>query len=100
MKTLLKTIGLAITSILCLSACTFAGDSSTLTAGTPGFLMGLWHGLVAPLSLIARFFLDIEMYALPNSGVTYDLGFLIGIVGAIPVGWLATLISVGFYFFA
>ena len=85
---------------LLLTGCTFAGDSSSLTAGAPGFLMGIWHGILAPYTLVVRFFLDIEMYAVPNGGIAYDLGFLLGIIGAIPIGWLATIISIGFYFLA
>jgi len=98
-KNILK-IASALFFILVLTGCTFAGDSSSLTDGTPGFLMGIWHGILAPLTLIVRFFLDIEMYAVPNSGFGYDIGFLLGVVGAIPLGWLATLISIGFYFLA
>lgn len=98
-KILLKSLGLLLI-VLVLTGCTFAGDTSAFTAGTPGFLMGFWHGIIAPYTLIVRFFLDIKMYATPNSGLTYDLGFLFGIVGAIPLGWLATLIAIGFYFFA
>ena len=89
-----------IIATLVLSGCTFAGDSSSLTAGTPGFLMGIWHGILAPYTLIVRFFLEIKMYAATNSGFGYDLGFLIGIVGAIPLGWLATIISIAFFFLA
>lgn len=90
---------LGLTALL-LAGCTFAGDTSTFTAGTPGFLMGIWHGVVAPYTLVVRFFLDIKMYAVPNSGLTYDLGFLLGIIGAIPLGWLATIVSIVFFFVA
>jgi len=87
---------LAIVVVL-LTGCTFAGDPSRFASGTPGFLMGIWHGVVAPYTLIVRFFLDIKMYAIPNSGIGYDIGFLLGIVGAIPLGWLAALISIAFF---
>jgi len=94
-----KIVLLGLTALL-LTGCTFAGDSSALTAGTPGFLMGIWHGIVAPYTLIVRFFLDIKMYAVPNGGLGYDVGFLLGIIGAIPLGWLATLISIAFFLLA
>jgi hypothetical protein len=94
-----KIIMLALVGLV-LSGCTFAGDSSALTAGTPGFLMGIWHGIIAPYTLIVRFFLDIKMYAIPNTGIGYDVGFLLGIIGAIPLGWLATLISIAFFLLA
>jgi hypothetical protein len=44
--------------------------------------------------------LDIKMYAIPNTGLGYDVGFLLGIIGAIPLGWLATLISIAFFLLA
>ena len=61
---------------------------------SPGFFSGVWHGLLAPYSLIARWFMDDgAMYAVPNTGWFYDAGFLIGIVGSIPIGWAAAIIS-------
>ena len=60
----------------------------------PGFFSGTWHGLLAPYSLVARWFMDDgAMYAVPNTGWFYDAGFLIGIVGSIPIGWAAAIIS-------
>lgn len=46
---------------------------------TPGFWFGLLNGLTAPFALIGGFFSDIRIYAYPNSGWWYDLGFMIGI---------------------
>jgi hypothetical protein len=45
----------------------------------PGFFSGLWHGLVAPLAFVASIVSDVRMYAYPNTGVLYDLGFLLGL---------------------
>jgi hypothetical protein len=98
-KSILSILLLTVVVVL-LTGCTFAGDPSKFASGTPGFLMGIWHGVVAPYTLIVRYFLDIKMYAVPNSGIGYDLGFLLGIVGAIPIGWLATLISIAFFLLA
>jgi hypothetical protein len=49
--------------------------------GNPyGFFGGLWHGLIAPLSLIGSIFSDdIAFYAINNSGGWYDFGFALGI---------------------
>ena len=100
MKHISKITALTLLAVVLLSGCTFAGDSSTFSSGTPGFLMGIWHGITAPYTLVVRFFLDIKMYAIPNSGLTYDIGFLLGIIGAIPLGWLAAIISIAFYLIA
>ena len=41
---------------------------------------GLWHGIIAPVTLIISFFnSDVRMYEVHNSGSEYDLGFLIGV---------------------
>lgn len=61
----------------------------------PGFFSGIWHGLLAPYSLVARWFIDDgAMYAVPNTGWFYDVGFLIGVAGSIPIGWAAAILSI------
>ncbi|RNC90659.1 hypothetical protein [Oceaniradius stylonematis] len=68
-----------------LSAC--ATQPSTNYANEPGFWMGLFHGLVAPLSFIGSILTgDIRIYAFPNSGRWYDFGFLLGLI---PWGFLS-----------
>ena len=47
--------------------------------GAPGFWFGLVHGMTAPLALIGGLFSDIRIYAFPNTGWWYDLGFILGI---------------------
>ena len=79
-----------------LTGFTFVEPGNVSSFGTPGFFMGVWHGLVAPYTLIIRLFADIYMYAVPNNGLFYDTGFLLGIVFSLPIGWLAAIISTGF----
>lgn len=44
-----------------------------------GFLGGLWHGIIAPLSFIGSLLSEnIAMYAVNNNGGWYDLGFVLG----------------------
>ncbi|MFY9152492.1 MAG: hypothetical protein WAO52_10775 [Prolixibacteraceae bacterium] len=44
-----------------------------------GFLSGLWHGFIAPLSFVGSLFFDhIAMYAVNNNGGWYDFGFVLG----------------------
>ncbi len=41
---------------------------------------GLWHGLIAPATLVVSFFnSDVRMYEVHNAGSEYDLGFLFGV---------------------
>lgn len=45
-----------------------------------GFLGGLWHGIIAPLSWIGSLFSDdIAIWAVNNNGGWYAFGFLLGI---------------------
>lgn len=71
-------LALAILVFLGLSGCAHQ-PVGTFTPGAPGFWLGLLHGLIAPISLIGSFFADHRIYAFPNSGVLYDLGFLLGL---------------------
>ena len=86
-------VSAVVTFLLLLVACGFVGTEPISAWDPPGFFAGIWHGLLAPWTLILRLFLDIKMYAVPNTGWFYDLGFLIGVVFSIPVGWIAAIIA-------
>ena len=46
-----------------------------------GFWPGLWHGFIAPCTLIISLFSDkIHMYEVHNSGNWYNFGFLLGMM--------------------
>jgi hypothetical protein len=46
-----------------------------------GFLKGVWHGWIAPLSLIVGFFNDhTRVYDPNNTGWWYDFGFYMAII--------------------
>ena len=87
-------VSAVVVPLLLLAACGFVATEPISGWDPPGFFLGVWHGLLAPWTLILRLFLDIKMYAVPNTGWFYDLGFLIGIVFSIPVGWIAAIIAV------
>jgi hypothetical protein len=44
----------------------------------PGFWSGLLHGFTILFSLIGSIFTDYRIYAFPNSGGWYDLGYFFG----------------------
>jgi hypothetical protein len=45
-----------------------------------GFVQGLWHGIIAPVSVVGSFFNPaMQMYEVHNNGREYNLGFLIGV---------------------
>ncbi|NBK21663.1 MAG: hypothetical protein EOM68_06535 [Spirochaetia bacterium] len=76
------------TRIMVLVLLTLLLCSSCLAVATPeertpaGFLMGIWHGWIAPVALIARLFNPIyRIYETNNTGWWYEFGFYIALVG-------------------
>jgi hypothetical protein len=78
-----KKILLSSTIVLLLFALTgcLPGDGTYTVSNTAGFFWGVWHGWVAPISLIVGFFdKNIRVYESINSGWWYDFGFYIAII--------------------
>jgi hypothetical protein len=45
-----------------------------------GIVQGLWHGIIAPVTLLMSFFNEnVQMYEVHNNGKEYNLGFLLGV---------------------
>ena len=41
---------------------------------------GLWHGIIAPATLLVSFFSsNVRMYEVHNAGTEYDVGYLLGV---------------------
>ena len=76
----LKNISLLVALALLMSACADVTPVEECVYGDPyGFLGGLWHGIIAPISFVGSlFFDDIAMYAVNNNGGWYDFGFVLG----------------------
>lgn len=74
------TIMLIIISIL-LTGC-IPGDGTNTSNNLAGFLWGVWHGWIAPISLIGSLFNPkLRIYEVMNKGWWYDFGFYIAIIG-------------------
>ena len=44
-----------------------------------GFWLGLWHGIIAPITFAISLFTDnVNVYEVHNNGNWYDFGFVIG----------------------
>jgi hypothetical protein len=70
-----------VIGVLALGACA-AGPNPALDTGPDpaGFWLGLWHGLITPITFIVSLFTDdVSIYETQNSGNWYDFGFMIGI---------------------
>lgn len=45
-----------------------------------GFLLGVWHGAISPITFIVSLFTpDVGIYEVNNNGGWYDFGFLLGV---------------------
>ena len=64
---------------IALFLCSCAYQPINTAYSPPGFFMGIIHGFISPFTLIIGFFSDVRIYAFPNSGWWYDLGFMLGI---------------------
>ena len=46
-----------------------------------GILLGLWHGIISPITLILSFLNSkVQMYEVHNDGAPYNVGFFLGMV--------------------
>jgi hypothetical protein len=71
---------LVIVISIMLTGC-IPGDGTNTNLRPAGFFWGIWHGWIAPISLVIGFFhREIRIYEAINTGWTYDLGFYIAII--------------------
>lgn len=72
---------ISILMLFLLTGC-IPGDGSYSDVDPAGFLSGVWHGWMAPISLIIGLFdKNIRVYEAMNKGWSYDFGFYISIIG-------------------
>lgn len=73
-------IALVLVLTLLLTAC-LPGTLRTTGKKPAGFFLGIWHGWIAPISLIVGFFdPKVRIYEVFNAGWLYDFGFYIAII--------------------
>jgi hypothetical protein len=59
----------------------FPGGGTYSTGEPAGFFSGIWHGWIAPVSLIVGIFKDgVRIYEPYNTGWWYDLGFYVAVI--------------------
>ncbi len=89
-------------SVVALTACV-AGSQEAQHAAAGGplsqLLLGLWHGVIAPITLILEVIdrfaphllpWTVRLYEAHGAGVAYDVGFYLGLAGSpivIRTGW-------------
>lgn len=69
----------ALLAICLLAGCAAGANPVQDTGGSAGFWLGLWHGFIAPITLIVSFFNDqVNIYEVHNNGGWYNFGFVLG----------------------
>ena len=76
MNRTLRSLTLLCLLAIAVSACAHQPEPSAYDP--PGFFTAIWHGMVSPFALIGSIFMDIRVYAFPNSGAGYDWGYFLG----------------------
>jgi hypothetical protein len=73
---LLAAVGLLLT----LTACAATGNPEASSTADAGFWLGLWHGLITPITFVISLFTDdVGIYEVDNTGGWYDFGYVIGL---------------------
>jgi hypothetical protein len=72
-----------LVATLVLAGCAPGPNSLEKTAGddgkTAGFLLGLWHGFISPVTFIVSIFSrNVRLYEVHNNGTWYNFGFVLG----------------------
>ena len=71
---------LLVMAVFMLTGC-IPGDGTYSAAHPAGFFWGIWHGWVAPVSLVIGIFSrNIRIYEAANTGWWYDFGFYMAII--------------------
>ena len=68
----------ALVATLLLAGCA-APSAAGPVADAPGFWLGVWQGMILPITFLVSLFSDqVAVYAVPNAGHLYDFGFVVG----------------------
>jgi hypothetical protein len=81
-RTRLARVALLGAALLVLAACA-AGPNNVASLNAPhiaGFWLGLWHGLISPITFIVSLFNhNVGIYDVHNNGGWYNFGFMLGV---------------------
>ncbi len=73
-------LAMVVLMVLSMSSC-MPGNGRASVDQPAGFFWGIWHGWIAPISLVASLFnSDLSVYEINNTGFWYDFGFYMAIV--------------------
>ncbi|MDO8589929.1 MAG: hypothetical protein Q7R69_01495 [bacterium] len=78
-------LGMLFYSALFLTGCAAGPNTAAHIVASDGslagFWLGLWHGMIAPITLVISLFSNnVGFYEVHNSGGWYNFGFVLGVV--------------------
>jgi len=74
-------LGIIVMILLMVITGCVPGDGTHSSSKPAGFFWGIWHGWIAPVSLILGLFnKSIRVYEAANSGWWYDFGFYMAVI--------------------
>jgi len=77
----------AVAVTIVLAGCAAGPNTVEDGVGAAGFWLGLWHGLICPITFVISLFTHtVSMYEVNNTGGWYDFGFLLGASAALGGG--------------
>jgi hypothetical protein len=79
-KHLVRNLVIGVAALLLLGACAAGANAESSSSGA-GFLLGLWHGIIVPVTFVISLFTDdVNIYEVDNNGNWYDFGFVLGLL--------------------
>jgi hypothetical protein len=84
MKRTMFLAGLAVFILILFSASCAPGPNDAEKTPGPkghvaGFILGLWHGFISPVTFIISLFTrNVRLYEVHNNGSWYNFGFVLG----------------------
>ena len=79
-KTVLVTLMLLVVMV-CLTGCMARITENHDERPPSGFFRGIWHGWIAPISLVLQFVdRDYRMFDPYNNGFAYEIGFYMAVI--------------------
>lgn len=76
---LVLTVVLAVVLAACAAGANPAAGVTSEGGEVAGFWLGLWHGIIAPVTFVISLFTDnVSLYEVHNNGNWYDFGFVVG----------------------
>ena len=74
-------LGLMLIVLLAVISSCAPGDGANSAEHPAGFFSGIWHGWIAPVTLVISLFSkDITIYEVNNVGFWYNLGYYMAII--------------------